>query len=112
MRSSFEPGGGVENFIDAAVLVSWAEPAVRFLLISDASTRTADLSSVLYRERMLDRIKRLRAQDRIRVIDAPVDLQRLLAQCVVVEPAADAQDLADEIGRLVRAPDPVRRNYG
>jgi hypothetical protein len=113
MRSSFEPGKGIEDFIDAAVLVSWTEPTARFMIIGcTGAGHDQDLGAVLYRQCVLDRIKRLHANDRIEVVEAPVDVSRLLTRCLVVVPGGDPQDLAEEIGRRLRAPDPPSGNYG
>jgi glycosyltransferase involved in cell wall biosynthesis len=92
VRSVLEAGEGIEDFIDAAVLVSWTQPDARFLIVDhgdrDATGRPADLTSRLYRQRILDRIRRVGLHETIRVIDSPINVPRLLGQCnIAVAPS-------------------------
>jgi L-malate glycosyltransferase len=76
---------GVEDFIDAAAIISWNRPDVRFLIVgaghvAHRGTFTEDIG---YRQTLVDRAKRLGLQDRVLLTGYRADVPALLAEAAI-----------------------------
>ena len=66
MLARFNPKKGIEDFIDAAAIVSWNRPDVAFLIVGEGhkANRGTFTEDSVYRQSILDRIKRLGSRTR------------------------------------------------
>ncbi len=82
MVARFNAKSGIEDFIDAAAIVSWNNPDARFLIVGEA--HTAGLNGLtedpVYRQRLLDRIRRLGLEGAVRLTGWRADVPALLRE--------------------------------
>src|SRR5262249_53958707 len=85
MMARFNPKKGLEDFIDAAAIVSWNRPDARFLIVGEGhkASRGVFTEDTAYRQSILDRIKRLGLQDKVKLTGYRADVAGLLTEMSV-----------------------------
>jgi len=82
MMARFRPTKRIEDFIDAAAIVSWNLPDVCFLIVADRheENRGRSMEDAAYRRSILDRVRRLGLQDKVKVAEFRSDAAAVLAE--------------------------------
>jgi glycosyltransferase involved in cell wall biosynthesis len=85
MMSRLTPMKGIEDFIDAAAIVSWNRPDVRFLIVgaghlADHGTFSEDHK---YRQSIEDRVRRLGLSERVLLTGYRSDVGQVLSELTV-----------------------------
>jgi len=83
MMTPLNPKRGIEDFIDAAAIVSWRRPDVRFLIIGEKWVASRGASADGYGQRVVDRISRLGLRKTVLLMESRSDLLPLLLQVTV-----------------------------
>jgi L-malate glycosyltransferase len=85
MRARFEVNRGIEDFIDAAAILSWKFSAVRCLVVRSDHPLGRGTSSgeTAYRRTIVSRIDRLGLSDIVQLTDDRVDVVGLLAHTAI-----------------------------
>jgi glycosyltransferase involved in cell wall biosynthesis len=81
MLARFNPKKGIEDFIDAAAIVSWHRPDAQFLIVGEGykSRRGQFTEDTAYRQSILDRIRRLGLDGKVRLTGYRADVAGLLS---------------------------------
>jgi glycosyltransferase involved in cell wall biosynthesis len=81
MMTPLNPKSGIEDFIDAAAIVSWHRPDVRFVILGqdDFSGLGARSGNRVYRKMVADRVNRLGLHDKVMLTEARADVVALLS---------------------------------
>jgi glycosyltransferase involved in cell wall biosynthesis len=82
MMARLKPKRGIEDFIDAAAIVSWNRPDVCFLIVGEGqkANRRTFTEDAAYRQSILDRIRRLGLPDKVKLTEFRSDVAAVLAE--------------------------------
>ena len=81
----FDATKGIEDFVDAAAIVSWNVPYARFLIVGEGqeASRSGLTEDMAYRQTIFDRIRRLGLQRRVTLTGYRADVSALLTEASV-----------------------------
>jgi glycosyltransferase involved in cell wall biosynthesis len=82
MMARFNPKKGIEDFIDAAAIVSWHRPDVRFLIVGEGhkAGRGGLTEDTVYRRSISERIRRLGLEGKVTLTGYRADVAALLSE--------------------------------
>jgi glycosyltransferase involved in cell wall biosynthesis len=82
MMARLKPRKGIEDFIDAAAIVSWNRPDVCFLIVGEGqkANRSTFTEDAAYRQSILDRIRRLGLPDKVKLTGFRSGIAAVLAE--------------------------------
>ncbi len=85
MVTRFSVKQGIEDFIDAAAIVSWNCPQGRFLIAGEGhrASRGTVTEDLAYRQMIVSRIRRLGLQDRVFLTGCRADVGSLLSNAAI-----------------------------
>jgi glycosyltransferase involved in cell wall biosynthesis len=85
MMARFNAKKGIEDFIDAAAIVSWNRPDAAFLIVGEGhkASRGKFTEDTAYRQTIVDRIRRLGLEGKVRLTGYRADVAALLSETSV-----------------------------
>lgn len=109
MRGRFNAKKGIEDFIDAAAILSWSRPDACFLIVGEGHEAAPGtcLEDTVSRQRILDRIRRLRLEGKVRLTGYHADAAALLSEMSISVLPSLSEGLSNELLEAMAAGVPV-----
>jgi glycosyltransferase involved in cell wall biosynthesis len=105
--AKLEAGEGIEDFIDAAAIVSWNRPDVRFLIVPANHGGDPATSDASYRQAVVDRIHRLGLREVVLLAGDDADSAALVPHVAVAVLASERGNSPDALIGAMAAGVPV-----